>query len=114
MLAGTALAPLLAALVRALVWRGKQFEDGALINRWGAVTAVRAQIRVDKSWMDGEECVAVDYSRTTVFPLSLMRDEMRVVAPGLLLGVAVAYVCSASCCTRRSRVIEIETSCYAQ
>ena len=90
LLTGT-LAPAAAALVRALVWQGKVVEPGgaALRNRITplGIRAVAATVRPDESLVDGRPCVVFDYSRTSLVARGV-RDEVRLVAPGLYLGVA--------------------------
>jgi heme peroxidase len=80
----------IAAVVRAVGWRGKVVDpDGAgLENRVGplGVPAVRALVRRGESLVDGAPCVVLDYSTTSVVARSV-RDEIRLVAPHLYLGV---------------------------
>ena len=80
----------LARLVHALVWQGKETEPPgrSLRNLVGPLRtrAIRALISHDRSWVDGDECVLVDYSTTSVVARTV-RDEVRLVAPGLYLGV---------------------------
>ena len=80
----------LAALVRALAWQGKVIDpDGsALRNRitpWG-LRAVVAVIRRSGSLVDRRPCVVLDYSATSVVARGV-RDEIRLVAEHLYLGV---------------------------
>jgi hypothetical protein len=48
--------------------------------------AIRALLSHDRSWVDGRECVLIDYSTTSTVA-RMVRDEVRLVAPGLYLGV---------------------------
>jgi hypothetical protein len=43
-------------------------------------------VREDSSWVDGRPCIVLDYSRTS-FVASMVRDEIRELAPGVYLGV---------------------------
>jgi len=81
---------LIAAVVHAVGWRGKVIEpDGTrLENRIGplGVPAVRALVSPGESHVDGAPCVVLDYSTTSVVARHV-RDEIRLVAPHLYLGV---------------------------
>ena len=80
----------LAPLVHLVVWQGKETEPSgrSLQNLIGALRTrtIRALLSHDRSWVDDEECVLIDYSRTS-FVARMVRDEVRLVAPGLYLGV---------------------------
>lgn len=89
----------IAAAIRALVWRGKVFAPpAAVVNRVTpfGVRLVRGEVYPDPSRMDGEPALVIDYSRTSLIARRI-RDEMREVAPGVLLGkvwwrgIAVCY-----------------------
>ena len=78
-----------AALIRALVWKGKVFDpryDG-LRNRMTpfGLRLIRAKVYKDLSWVDGEECIVLDYSRTSLVA-HWIRDEIREVARRTYLG----------------------------
>jgi hypothetical protein len=87
---GSRLAPVAAAFCRAVVWQGKVFPpDGRqVVNRVSpfGICAVRAAVSLGRSWVDDGECVVIDYSRTSIVAC-WVRDEIRLVAPGLYLGV---------------------------
>jgi hypothetical protein len=87
---GTPVCPPLARLVRLLVWQGKETEASgrSLQNLIGPLRmrSIRALLSHDRSWVDGEECVLIDYSTTSTVA-RMVRDEVRLVAPGLYLGV---------------------------
>lgn len=87
---GSRLCGLLARLVHLLVWQGKETEPGggALKNLVGPLRTrtIRALLYRDRSWVDGEPCVLIDYS-TTSRVARMVRDEIRLVSPGLYLGV---------------------------
>ncbi len=81
---------LLARLVHLLVWQGKETEQGgrSLRNLVGPLRAraIRALLSHDRSWVDGDPCVLIDYSSTSRLA-HMVRDEIRLVSPGLYLGV---------------------------
>jgi len=47
---------------------------------------IAARVTLDRSWVDDRPCVLLDYSKTSVVA-SMVRDEIRLVAPDLYLGV---------------------------
>jgi hypothetical protein len=74
----------------AVAWRGKVFspERGQLDNLltpWSR-PAITATVYVGESWLDGEPCIVLDYSRTSIVA-RWIRDEIREVAPGQYLGI---------------------------
>ena len=81
--------PLLAA-VRYIAWRGKEFDDcsSTLLNILTpfSLRAVKADVYVDASRLDGRPCIVLDYSKTSRVA-GWVRDEIRQVAPGLYVGV---------------------------
>jgi hypothetical protein len=88
---GTKLSDLAARLVRHFAWQGKVFdpERGELRNEVTpfGVKAVAAKVYKGPSWFDENECIILDYSRTSLIA-HWVRDEIREVAPGLYLGIA--------------------------
>ncbi|MGW2256001.1 hypothetical protein ACWCXH_38540 [Kitasatospora sp. NPDC001660] len=88
--AGTGVTRPIAALVRLAMWRGKVFDraGGYLSNRMSSldVLAILALVTVGPSLLDGEECIVIDYSRTSLVA-RCVRDELRQVGPDLYLGV---------------------------
>jgi len=87
---GSRLASIIARLAYPLGWQGKVVApDGRqLLNKITPlrVPAIRATVSPSQSWVDGGECVLIDYSRTSLVA-RWVRDEIRLVAPGLYLGV---------------------------
>ncbi len=88
---GTRLAYPVARLTRVLAWQGKVFdaERGVMCNRvlpFG-IRAVVARIYRAPSWLDGQECIVLNYSRTSMVARRI-RDEIRQVAPNVYLGKA--------------------------
>jgi hypothetical protein len=80
-----------AALTGRLVWRGKIFDAnaGKVTNRilpFG-LRVVTADVHMEASWLDGRECIVLDYSRTSLIARSV-RDELRLLRPGFYLGRA--------------------------
>jgi hypothetical protein len=70
-------------------WQGKVFdaEKGLLKNKvlpFG-IEAVVAKVYKDKSWLDGQECIVLDYSDTSLLA-HYIRDEIRLIGPGFYLG----------------------------
>jgi hypothetical protein len=87
---GTALARPLARLTYLIAWQGKVM-DGRQETLKNKVTpvrlrAVKARVGVADSWVDAAPCVLIDYSRTS-WVARMVRDEVRLVAPQLYLGV---------------------------
>ena len=86
---GTLRAKLVAWFARWFFWQGKIFDASrnCLRNRVSVfgVPAIEARVYKDKSWFDGQECIVIDYSKTS-FVAKAIRDEIREVAPGLYLG----------------------------
>lgn len=69
-----------------LVWKGKVFrDDGTMINRFGPVKAIPADVYLGTSQLDGKPALIFDYSGSKLWPT--VRDEVREVAPGLYLGI---------------------------
>lgn len=85
----TALARIIASLVYFLLWQGKVFDaqQRMLKNLVSIfrVKAIAAQVYKEPSWLDGQECIVLDYSKTSVVARKI-RDEIRLVGPGLYLG----------------------------
>lgn len=93
-LAGSALAKIVAALARPLGWQGKVFDlfapdhqSGVLVNKVSPLRlqCIVAKVYRDKSWLDGNDTIVIDYSKTS-FLARLIRDEIREVEPGVYLG----------------------------
>jgi len=87
---GTRLAAPLARLVRLIAWQGKVFDPatGTLRNKISpfGIRAIVAKVYADRSWLDGQPCIVLDYSRTSLLA-HWVRDEIREVAPGRYLGL---------------------------
>ncbi len=79
----------IAEIINIFGWQGKVFdaEKGLLKNKvlpFG-IEAVVAKVYKDKSWLDGQECIVLDYSDTSILA-HYIRDEIRLIGPGLYLG----------------------------
>ncbi len=92
--AGSFLARWYARFARLFAWQGKVFdlfpparESGILINKISpfSLTFIVAKVYKDDSWMDGEETIVIDYSKTS-FLAKKIRDEIREIEPGVYLG----------------------------
>jgi hypothetical protein len=87
---GTAFSPEIAGFISYFAWQGKVFDPatGTLKNRIGpfGLNAIIARVYKDASWLDQKECIVLDYSQTSMVA-HWIRDEIRLIAPGLYLGV---------------------------
>ncbi|HKV67487.1 MAG TPA: hypothetical protein VJN72_05320 [Gaiellales bacterium] len=87
---GTALTETAAKLAHLLAWKGKVFdpERGELRNEvfLTGILAIQAKVYKGASWFDGGECIVLDYSHTSLVA-HWIRDEIRLVAPDLYLGI---------------------------
>jgi hypothetical protein len=88
--AGTELAGPAAKLLHLVAWKGKVFdpEKGELLNEISplGIKAVRAKVYKEPSWLDGRESIVLDYSDTSLVA-HWIRDEIRLVAPRVYLGI---------------------------
>jgi hypothetical protein len=87
---GTVFSPEIAKFVGVFAWQGKVFDAkaGLLRNRIGpfGLNAILAKVYKAPSWIDGKECIVLDYSETSMVA-HWIRDEIRLIeAPGLYLG----------------------------
>ncbi len=86
---GTTYSPNIAKMVSVFAWQGKVFDAkaGLLRNRVTAfgLNAIVAKVYKDASWLDGKECIVLDYSQTSLVA-HWIRDEIRLIQPGLYLG----------------------------
>ncbi len=86
---GTSFTPLIAKFINSFAWQGKVFDGqkGVLRNKilpFG-LNAILAKVYKDKSWLDGKECIVLDYSDTSLVA-QWIRDEIRAIGPGVYLG----------------------------
>jgi hypothetical protein len=86
---GTRYSADIAEIINHFGWQGKVFDaaNGTLKNRILAfgVEAIIAKVYKDASWLDGKECIVLDYSQTSIVAQRI-RDEIRLVSPGFYLG----------------------------
>jgi len=86
----TVFSPEFASLINIFTWKGKTFDaaHGTLRNRILAfgLDAIVAEVYKSASWFDNKECIVLDYSKTS-FVAQHVRDEIRLIAPGLYLGL---------------------------
>ena len=87
---GTRAAKPIAVVARALFWQGKVVdeEQASLKNLVSPfrLRLIKAALSTADSWVDHEPTVLIDYSRTSLVA-RMVRDEIRLVGPGLYLGV---------------------------
>jgi hypothetical protein len=80
----------IAALINHFGWQGKTFDaaNGTLKNRILAfgLNAIIAEVYKGQSLLDGKECIVLDYSKTSLVAKHI-RDEIRMIGPGMYLGV---------------------------
>jgi hypothetical protein len=86
---GTTFNRQISTLVNIFAWQGKVFdaEAGLLRNRILplGINAIIAKVYHENSWLDGKDCIVLDYSETSLLA-QWIRDEVRLVQPGLYLG----------------------------
>jgi hypothetical protein len=87
---GTQYTAEIAELINHFGWQGKVFDakKGILNNRilsFG-LNAIIAKVYKGPSWVDGKECIVLDYSETSLVA-HWIRDEIRMIGPGCYLGV---------------------------
>lgn len=93
-LTGSSLAAPVARLARIFAWQGKVFDlfasdgqSGILVNKISpfGLKFIVAKVYRDKSWLDGNDTIVIDYARTS-FVARVIRDEIREVEAGVYLG----------------------------
>ena len=86
---GTAYSPTIARFINNFAWQGKVFdaEKGVLRNKILplGLNAIIARVYKAESWLDGKECIVLDYSDTSLLA-HWIRDEIREIEPGVYLG----------------------------
>lgn len=86
---GTHFSPAIAKFISLFAWQGKVFDakKGLLKNRISpfGLNAIIAKVYKGPSWLDGKECIVLDYSDTSTVA-QWIRDEIRQIEPGLYLG----------------------------
>ena len=86
---GTTYSPTIARFISNFAWQGKVFdtEKGVLRNKILplGLNAIIAKVYKGESWLDGKECIVLDYADTSLLA-QWIRDEIREVSPGVYLG----------------------------
>jgi hypothetical protein len=86
---GTVFSPQIAEFINLFAWKGKTFDGkrGVLSNRilLLGLNAIIAEVYKDTSWLDGKECIVLDYSKTSLVA-HWIRDEIRQISPNFYLG----------------------------
>jgi hypothetical protein len=87
---GTAFTPEIAAAINLFAWQGKVFDAkaGYLRNRILPISidAIVAKVYPGASWLDGKDCIVLDYSETSIVA-HYIRDEIRLIQPAMYLGI---------------------------
>ncbi|NLP63736.1 hypothetical protein [Paraburkholderia sacchari] len=87
---GTMISDAAANLVKVFAWQGKVFDsqNGVLKNKISpfGIDAIQATVYKGESWFDGNECIVLDYSKTSIVA-HWIRDEIRLIAPNVYLGL---------------------------
>jgi hypothetical protein len=87
--AGTAYTEAISEIINHFGWQGKVFDakKGVLKNKilLFGFEAILARVYKDKSWLDDQPCIVLDYSETSVLA-HYVRDEIRLIGPGFYLG----------------------------
>jgi hypothetical protein len=86
---GTTFSDEIATLIGYFAWQGKVFDakSSTLKNKilpFG-FNAIIARVYKEASWLDGKECIVLDYSETSIVA-QWIRDEIRLIQPGMYLG----------------------------
>ena len=86
---GTTYTTDIATFINHFAWQGKTFDAKASVlrNRILAfgLNAIIAKVYRAASWLDGKECIVLDYSDTSLVA-HWIRDEIRQIEPRLYLG----------------------------
>jgi hypothetical protein len=86
---GTTYTQDIAQFVSHFAWQGKVFDskNGVLRNKILplGLNAIIAKVYKGQSWLDGKECIVLDYSETSLVA-RWIRDEIRQVGPKMYLG----------------------------
>src|SRR4051794_36170537 len=85
---GTTFSAEIAEFINMFAWKGKTFDGkrGVLSNRITllGLNAIIAEVYKDTSWLDGRECIVLDYSKTSLVA-HWIRDEIRQIGPNIYL-----------------------------
>lgn len=87
---GTTYSAEIAEFINHFAWQGKTFDaaSGTLRNRILplGINAILAKVYKGTSWFDKKDCIVLDYSDTSLVA-HWIRDEIRIISPGLYLGI---------------------------
>ncbi|HYK37401.1 hypothetical protein [Alloacidobacterium sp.] len=87
---GTTYSAEIAEFINHFAWQGKTFDaaSGTLRNRILplGINAIIAKVYKGTSWFDKKDCIVLDYSETSLVA-HWIRDEIRIISPGLYLGI---------------------------
>jgi hypothetical protein len=87
---GTVFSKDIAEAINVFTWQGKTFDaqHGVLTNRISVLgfNAIVAEVYAAPSWLDQQQCIVLDYSKTSIVA-KWIRDEIRLIGPGFYLGV---------------------------
>ena len=86
---GTRFSESAAEVINVFGWQGKVFDaaKGLLKNKilvFG-IEAIVARVYKGPSWLDGKDCIVLDYSDTSIIA-HYVRDEIRLISPNFYLG----------------------------
>src|SRR5262249_42224840 len=80
---------LIAHLINHYGWEGQVFPAGRGLLQHPITSlgleATLAKVYTGPSWLDGNECIVLDYSQTSLVA-ERIRDEIRLISPGFYLG----------------------------
>jgi hypothetical protein len=87
---GTVWARIIARFAKTWAWQGKVFTlnpdgHGATLENKLTIAGVKgivARVYYTTSWLDGKECIVLDYSKTSLLARKI-RDEIRLINPSL-------------------------------
>ena len=86
---GTRYSQEIAEVINLFGWQGKVFDAKRDVLKNSItlfhVQAIVARVYKAPSWLDGKECIVLDYSETSVVA-HYVRDEIRLIGPGFYLG----------------------------
>jgi hypothetical protein len=86
---GTTFSPEIAKFISVFAWQGKIFDakKGVLRNKILplGLSAIIARVYKADSWLDGKECIVLDYADTSLVA-HWIRDEIREISNGVYLG----------------------------
>ena len=86
---GTAYSANIAKFISNFAWQGKVFDakKGVLRNKILplGLNAIIAKVYKGESWLDGKQCIVLDYSDTSLLA-QWIRDEIREISPSVYLG----------------------------